>query len=172
MKRVYVWDILIRTFHWSVVAAFAANALFTNPESKVHRWVGYGMAAALAIRLIWGFIGSQHARFSDFLPSLGKSLGQIAEMASRRRVAHAGHSPLGSLMIYNLLLTLAAICVTGYMMTTVAYFGIEWVEEAHEALVTWAEISVVVHIAAVVIESLRLSVNLPRSMVTGYKDLP
>ena len=58
------------------------------------------------------------------------------------------------------------------MQTTVAWFGIDWVKEVHEALVTWAEISVVLHILAVFTESRRLGVNLPRSMLTGYKSLP
>jgi cytochrome b len=93
-------------------------------------------------------------------------------MATGRRHAHAGHSPLGALMIYNLFVTLAAIGLTGWMMTTVTFFGIDWVEEAHEVLVTWAEVSIVLHIAAVIFESRRLGVNLPKSMVTGYKVLP
>jgi cytochrome b len=74
-------------------------------------------------------------------------------------------------MIYNLLLTLFGISLTGYMMTTLTYFGEEWLEEAHEILVTWAEISVLLHVAAVVIESGRLRVNLIKSMILGYKDL-
>ena len=56
------------------------------------------------------------------------------------------------------------------MQTTVAYFGVDWVGEVHEVLVTWAELSVAAHVAAVVLESRRLRVNLPKSMVTGYKD--
>ena len=62
------------------------------------------------------------------------------------------------------------IALTGWMQTTVAYFGVDWVGELHEVLVTWAELSVAAHIAAVVLESRRLRVNLPKSMVTGYKD--
>ena len=62
-------------------------------------------------------------------------------------------------MIYNLLLTLMGIGATGYMMTTVAWFGVDWVKELHEALVSWAEVSVEIHIAAVVIESRRLGVT-------------
>ena len=75
-------------------------------------------------------------------------------------------------MIYNLLATLIGIGVTGYMMTTVAWFGIEWVEQTHELLVNWAEVSVVAHVLAVMLESRRLGVNLPKSMLTGYKTLP
>jgi len=97
---------------------------------------------------------------------------QIGDIATHRRRAHLGHSPLGALMIFNLLAVMLAIGVTGYMMTTDAYWGVEWVEEAHEMLVVWAEISVVLHIAAVVFESWRTGVNLPRAMITGKKSVP
>ena len=75
-------------------------------------------------------------------------------------------------MIFNLLLTLIGISASGYMMTTNAFWGVEWVEEVHEVLVTWAEISIVLHIAAVLFESWRTGVNLPRAMVTGTKSVP
>jgi cytochrome b len=171
-SRIFVWDIVVRLFHWSLVAAFTANAFFTKPGKDLHETVGYLVIGLVAIRLIWGLIGTRHARFSDFPPSPTSAIAQLREIATGRRHPHAGHSPLGALMIYNLLLTLAAIGLTGWMMTTVTFFGIEWVEEAHEALVTWAEISIVLHIVAVVLESRRLGVNLPKSMVTGYKVLP
>ena len=93
-------------------------------------------------------------------------------MASGRRRIHLGHTPLGALMIYNLILSVAVICISGYLMTTDMFWGVEWPEEVHEAAVTWVEISVVLHVAAVVIESIRTKVNLPRAMVTGYKKLP
>jgi cytochrome b len=172
LNRVYVWDIFVRLFHWSLVVAFAANAIFIDEESNLHLYVGYFVAALLAARLVWGLVGSRHARFSDFWPSPMQAFGQLRDMITGRRQAHAGHSPLGALMIYNLLATIAGIALSGYMMTTVDYFGVEWVEEIHEVLVTWAEISIVLHIAAVIFESRRLRVNLPASMVTGYKDLP
>lgn len=170
MKRLYVWDPLVRLFHWSLVAAFAANAFVTRPGKEAHELIGYAVAGLIALRLVWGLIGPRHARFADFPPSPAGAIGQLRQMATGRREVHAGHSPLGALMIYNLLLTMAAIALTGWMQTTVAYFGVDWVTEVHEALVTWAELSVVAHVAAVVLESRRLRVNLPKSMVTGYKD--
>ena len=172
MSRTFVWDIFVRLFHWSLAGLFVANAFFTNPERYVHHYVGYAIAALLSARLIWGFIGTPHARFSDFLPSPRGLITQVKEMFSGSRRAHPGHSPLGALMIYNLLLTIAAIAVTGYMQTTVAYFGYDWVKELHETLVTWAEISIVVHVIAVVAESRRLRINLPKAMLDGYKDIP
>lgn len=167
----YIWDPLVRLFHWSLVAAFAANALFVDDESKLHLWIGYFVIGLVAFRLVWGVIGSRYARFSSFPPSLNASLQQASEMAMGRRHQHLGHSPLGALMIYNLLLTLAVIGLSGYLLTLGQFSRAEWPEELHEIAVTWAEISVVLHIAAVVFESLRTGVNLPKAMVTGYKNL-
>lgn len=174
--RVKVWDPLVRLFHWALAGAFLANVVLTRPGKEAHQWVGYAVAGLIALRLIWGFVGTRHARFADFLPApgalLGGVMGQVQDMATGRRRVHEGHSPLGGVMIVNLLVTMAALVATGYAMTTVAFFGVEWVEEMHEALVVWAEVSVVVHVVAVVVESRRLGVNLPKSMVTGYKTLP
>lgn len=167
-----IWDPAVRLFHWLLVAGFVANAFITDPESGLHETLGLGVLALVAARLIWGLIGTRHARFVDFPPNPAAAIGHLQEIVTGRRRAHAGHSPLGALMIYNLLATMIAIGATGYMMTTVAWFGIDWVEEAHEALVIWAQASIVLHIAAVLLESRRLRVNLPKSMVTGYKRLP
>ena len=172
MSRIRVWDPVIRLFHWSLVGLFLANALLTRPGKDAHLWLGYAIGGVLALRLIWGVVGPRHARFADFPPAPAAALGQLADIATGRRIRHAGHSPLGALMVYNILLTMAAIVASGHAMTTVAFFGVEWVEDVHEALVTWAELSAVIHVAAVVFESRRLGVNLPKAMVTGYKDLP
>jgi len=167
-----VWDPLVRVFHWSLVVLFALNALILDDESKWHIWVGYGVAGLIAFRIIWGLAGSRYARFRSFPPSISGAVEQARDMATGRVRQHIGHTPLGAWMIYNLLLALAAIAISGYLMTTNAFWGVEWVEEVHEAAVSWAEISIVAHIAAVIVESRRTGVNLPRAMVTGYKDLP
>jgi cytochrome b len=172
MSEVKVWDVFVRVFHWSIVICFGLNALVLDDESKWHQWVGYMVAGLVAFRILWGFFGTKHARFSDFPPSLSAALGQLRGMLTRPTSLHVGHTPLGALMIYNLIFTLLAICASGYLMTTDMFWGVEWPETVHEAAVTWAEISVVLHVAAVVFESLRTRVNLPRAMVTGYKRLP
>ena len=170
-QPIKVWDPLVRLLHWSLVVLFTSNALFTDPESRTHRMVGFMIVGLLALRLFWGLAGTEYARFSSFPPSPRAAIGQVREMLGWQSRAHAGHSPLGALMIYNLILTIGLIALSGWMMTTNRWFGIEWVEELHEAAVTWAEISVVAHIAAVFVESLRLRINLPKSMVTGYKTM-
>ena len=172
MTKHKIWDPFVRIFHWSLVGLFTANALIVDEESWIHEWVGYGVATLVGLRILWGLVGPHHARFSSFTPKPHDVTEQISDIATRRRRTHIGHTPLGALMIFNLLLTLIGISASGYMMTTNAFWGVEWVEEVHEVLVTWAEISIVLHIAAVLFESWRTGVNLPRAMVTGTKSVP
>jgi cytochrome b len=172
MNQVKVWDPLVRLFHWTLAAAFAVNAFLTNPETPLHHWIGYAVVGLVIIRIVWGLIGTRHARFTDFPPSLSGSLQQLGDMATGRRHAHTGHSPLGALMIYNMLASVCVIAASGWMMTTNMWFGVNWVSELHSVSVTWMELSVLAHISAVALESRRLGINLPKSMLTGYKKLP
>ncbi|TMV92892.1 cytochrome B [Thioclava sp. BHET1] len=164
-----VWDPFVRIFHWSVALMFTANAFFTSPKHDLHHWIGYGVAALVGLRVLWGIWGSRHARFSDFPPSPSGALGQLRDMATGRRHAHVGHSPLGALMIYNLLVTLLIIVGSGYLMTTDQFWGVKWPHDVHVIAVDWAELSVAAHIVAVLYESVRLRVNLAHAMITGKK---
>jgi cytochrome b len=172
MQTVRVWDPLVRLFHWSLVIGFAANALIVPEDSRLHIWIGYGIVGLVAVRVLWGFFGRGYERFDSFPPSLSGALAQVREIAGGPITRHRGHTPLGAWMIYNLIVTLALIGMTGHMMTMDAFWGLEWPEELHEAVVSWAEISVVAHIVAVIVESRRTRTNLPLAMVTGYKTLP
>lgn len=169
-KNIFVWDIFIRIFHWALAICFIANAFFTNPEKATHHIVGYCVAFLLGFRVVWGFIGSTHAQFKNFAISASSSMNQVKEMLGGQAHVHAGHSPLGALMIYNFILTFMAIVISGYAMTTLYFFGVAWIEDAHKMLVTWAEISVALHVAAVLFESRRLKLNLIASMFTGHKN--
>ena len=92
-------------------------------------------------------------------------------MAGDRSV-HLSHNPLGALMTYNIWASVIAIGVTGYMMTTLTFFGIDWVEEVHEAVFNWLLFSVALHVAGVAFDSWRSGVNLVRAMVNGRKTIP
>ncbi len=170
-KATYIWDPLVRLFHWSLVLAFAANALLVDDDSKLHLWIGYFVFGLVVLRIAWGFVGSHYARFASFPPSLRGAMDQVSAITLGRKAQHKGHTPLGALMIYNLLATLVIISLTGFLLTGQSSDGAEWAEELHEAAVAWAEISALLHIIAVMFESLRTGVNLPKAMITGYKNL-
>jgi len=167
-----VWDPLVRVFHWSLVALFFANVLVLDDEGAAHRWVGYAVLGLVAIRVVWGFVGTRPARFSAFPPSLGAARRHLSAMLSGRPERYPSHNPLGALMVYNLLATMVAIGVSGWLMTTNAFWGVEWVEEVHETLADWALISVGLHVAGVLFEQWRSHVPLVRAMITGVRENP
>lgn len=172
MKRIAVWDPLVRVFHWTLVLTFGANALVIDDDSKLHEWVGYTVVGLVLIRILWGLVGRGYARFSSFPPSLAGAQEQLTEIATGRRHIHIGHTPLGALMIYNLIISLLVVGLSGHLMTTDMFWGAELPEELHEVSVAWTEVSVVLHILAVIFESKRTGINLPAAMVRGYKDIP
>lgn len=172
MQTVKVWDIFVRLFHWSLMIAFTLEALVLDEDTLLHQQIGYFVLALIAARIVWGFVGTKYARFSSFKPSFAASLRQLGDIATQRNNLHKGHSPLGALMIYNLLLSIALIGVTGWLMTTNMFWGAQGLEALHEGLVVWAGASVLVHIVAVILESRRNRVNLVKAMVTGSKTLP
>lgn len=110
------WDPVVKLTHWTIVGAILANGLITEEGSGPHVWVGYALAATLALRLIWGVIGPAEARFAAFPPSPARALAHIREIAQGRRTEHASHNPLSALMVYAIWSTLAVIIVTGVLM--------------------------------------------------------
>ncbi|EEW24933.1 cytochrome b/b6 domain-containing protein [Rhodobacter ferrooxidans] len=168
-NRVRVWDIGVRLFHWSLVTMFAATWFLTDPRS-LHRNLGYVVIGLISFRLVWGLIGSKHARFADFVPSLGQLFRFVRDVFLGRETRYLGHNPLGAVMILALLTTLGGICGTGYMMGMDAFFGAEWVEDTHKALVNLALVLIAGHLSGVIFTSLRHRENLVKAMITGEKE--
>lgn len=111
------WDVVVRLTHWGIVIAVIGNALVTEEGSGAHVWVGYGLAALLTLRLLWGFIGAREARFTAFPPSPRAALAHIPELVRGKRVRHASHNPLGALNVYAIWACLAVIIGSGIAMT-------------------------------------------------------
>ncbi len=171
-RDVAVWDPLVRLIHWSLALMILLNGAITDGESKLHEWVGYAALGLVGLRMIWAIIGPRHARFSAFPPSVPRAIRYARSVLSGDRSVHLSHNPLGALMVYNLWLAVIALGMTGYMMTTIRFFGIGWVEDMHELIFNWLAISVVLHVAGVAFDTWRSGVNLVRAMVIGRKRIP
>lgn len=117
VQRRRAWDPIVKLTHWGVVTAVIANAIFTEEGSGWHIWVGYGLAALLALRLLWGLIGPAEARFSAFPPSPRRALAHIAEIRRGEVVRHRSHNPLGAMMVYAIWATLLVISASGIAMS-------------------------------------------------------
>ncbi|MFP7675642.1 cytochrome b/b6 domain-containing protein [Marivita sp. S0852] len=171
-REVAVWDPLVRLIHWSLALMILLNGAFVDDESKIHEWIGYIALGLVGLRLIWAVIGPQHARFTAFPPSPARAVHHLKAMLAGDRTVHLSHNPLGALMAYNIWASVIVIGVTGYMMTTIALFGVDWVEEVHEAAFNWLVFSVALHVAGVAFDTWRSGVNLVRAMVNGRKTIP
>ena len=75
-------------------------------------------------------------------------------------------------MVYNIWATIVVLGVTGYMMGTLQFFGVDWVEEAHEIAYGWLITSVVLHVSGVLFDTWRTRVPLLPAMITGRKRIP
>lgn len=111
------WDPIVKLTHWGIVIAVIANALVTKEGSGWHIWVGYGLAALLALRLLWGFIGPGEARFSAFPPSPRRALKHIGEIGRGEVFRHRSHNPLGALMVYAIWACLLVVIGSGIAMS-------------------------------------------------------
>ena len=167
--EVRVWDPLVRIFHWSLVSLFVFAFLTGDEWDKPHEIAGYVIAGLVAFRIVWGFIGSRHARFSDFVRGPGEVLRFLRDTVRLKAPRHLGHNPAGGFMVLALLLSITVISATGYMMTMDAFWGTEWVEEVHEISVYATIGLIMLHVLGVIIASSEHSENLVLAMFTGRK---
>lgn len=166
---VRVWDPLVRIFHWMVVAGCALNLFVLEEGETAHRFVGYTVAAALAVRIVWGFVGTRHARFSDFLPTPRRLAHYVRQLRRSAEPRMLGHNPAAAVMMLALMALLAGVTVTGWMIGLDAFWGVKWVKEVHESFANAILVLAGLHALAAIVESWRHRENLIWAMVTGRK---
>src|SRR5690606_3284680 len=136
---------------------------------QLHEATGYIIIALLGIRVLWGIVGTAHARFADFVYRPAQVVSYLADTARLRARRYLGHNPAGGAMVVALLLALAATAGSGFAMTTEAFHDAHWVEDVHEVMANVAIVLIGLHVAGVVVSSLEHRENLVRAMITGRK---
>ena len=112
---VRVWDPFVRIFHWSLVGLFVL-AFVTGDETEwLHLTAGYAIAALVLLRMIWGFVGPRHARFSDFVRTPREVADYVRSAIRWRAPRYLGHNPAGGAMIIALLAMLIGISASGFI---------------------------------------------------------
>ncbi|HCW89548.1 MAG TPA: cytochrome B [Marinobacter sp.] len=168
---VKVWDPLVRVFHWTLVVCFAVAWVSADEWQDIHEVAGYAVAALVAFRVVWGLFGPRYARFSQFARRPRVVAGYLSDILKGREVRYLGHNPAGGAMVFALLFGLAGLTLTGWLYTDWLW-GEEWVEETHELLSNILLVLVGLHVAGVILASLRHRENLVKSMINGRKRIP
>lgn len=164
-----VWDPLVRILHAAFIVGVAAAWLSRHARGPWHEWIGYGVLAALAIRLVWGLVGTRPARFASFVRGPRATLGYARALLVGQAPRHLGHNPLGAWMIVALLLALALTTVSGWMSTTDRWWGVAWVADLH-LYAAWAILALLpLHIAGALHASRKHRENLVAAMIHGRK---
>ena len=114
-----VWDPLIRIGHWTLVIAFFTAYLSGDDLFNIHKWAGYVVAAYVLVRIVWGIIGSRHARFTDFVRGPGAVFGYLRGLMTGKVKDYAGHNPAGGAMVVALLFSLLVTTSSGMALYAV-----------------------------------------------------
>lgn len=181
LHDVKVWDPLVRVFHWTLVTAFVVTFLTEDEWLDLHVLAGYTVLGLVGLRLVWGLVGSRHARFADFVHGPRVVLAYLRDLVMGRARRYLGHNPAGGAMIVALLVFLTLTSVTGLLVYGASELAgpfagtfsdprwAEPLEGVHEVLANLTLILAGAHVAGVVASSLLHRENLVRAMVTGTK---
>ena len=184
-KKVRVWDVPVRLFHWTLVVLIATSYFSGRAGGdwmKLHFWSGYAILALLLFRVAWGFVGSTTARFSNFVKGPAAWVGYIGTSLRGGRTYEAGHNPIGGIMVVVLLLAVFAQAATGLFSADTDLGTVNgplsgkiadaWVDRLTAFHETWIKVLlalIALHVAAAVLYLVVKRQNLIRAMVTGRK---
>lgn len=178
--RIRLWDLPLRLFHWSLVAAFL-GAVVTGKLGgswmDLHAKAGLTIVGLVVFRVMWGLFGSTHARFAHFAPTPAKLIACL-----RGRWKGVGHNPLGALSVFALLGLLAVQAATGlFSHDDIAFSGplFGMVDEAwanrlmslHRQFANVLLAFVGLHVAAIAFYVFVKKAGLVKPMVTGWKEV-
>lgn len=169
MKKVLVWDIPARLFHFVFAASLAAALIIgflvddEQPLFQLHMLFGIIALFLLAIRVIMGFVGSRYSRFASFPVNPREVVGYLISAAVSKTKLYAGNNPGSAVAAVLMFLLVPALFVSG-----IGYGG-EAVEELHEAF-AWALLLVIaLHLLGLAWHTIRHQENISLAMVTGKK---
>lgn len=170
-----VYDLPTRLFHWLFAGLFVTayvigTSMEHSPWFVYHMLAGLMLGALVILRVIWGLVGTRHARFSSFELNPLQLLAYFREMFTGEQRRWAGHNPASSWAALLMLALAAGLGITGYLMASGQGEQYEELEELHEVLANAFLGIALLHVAGVVLHVLRHRDQFPRSMVNGKKQ--
>lgn len=180
-KIIRVWDLPIRLFHWLLVICIIGSLISVNLGGNAiewHAYFGYSILTLLIFRILWGFVGSKHARFASFLPTREAIFNYLQGKSPR----YLGHNPIGALSVFALLLVLSVQVITGlFVDDEIAFQGplakyvpnflVSILSEIHEGNQVLIYTLITIHIAAIWFYKRFKGDNLIKPMLVGDKEI-
>jgi cytochrome b len=180
-KIIRVWDLPVRLFHWLLVLCIIGSIVSVNLGGNAMEWhayFGYSILTLLIFRIVWGFIGSTHARFISFSPNPKSILNYLQGKAPR----FLGHNPIGALSVFALLLVLSIQVITGlFSDDEIAFQGplakyvsnslVSIFSEIHESNQVVIYTLIAIHIAAIIYYKKFKGEDLITPMISGDKEI-
>jgi cytochrome b len=185
-RPVYVWDPVVRIFHWATVLLIGFSwysAEIADDWLKYYMWSGYAILTLLLARIAWGFVGTRYARLGSFLPSPRAALRELLSLHRRKSdEVSIGHTPLGGINIVLMVICLLAQLGTGLFANDdvfsegplahlVSKNTSDTLTALHEYNFNVLLILIALHIAAALYHLIYRRENLITPMITGYKHL-
>lgn len=186
-RKVRVWDLPVRLFHWTLVALMVVS-YFTGRAGgdwmKFHFWSGYSILTLILFRIAWGFVGSTTARFADFVKGPSAAIAHLRGVLGSDRPREAGHNPIGGAMVVALLLAVLLQVAAGFFSADTDMGMVngplallvadKWVERATAFHKFWINVllwMVALHVLAAIVYLVWKRQNLIGAMLTGRKPL-
>ncbi|MFP3888747.1 cytochrome b/b6 domain-containing protein [uncultured Ralstonia sp.] len=166
--RVLVWDRVVRLTHWGV-ASLVLWDLVEDSGGPLHRSLGYVAVALVAVRLAWGVVGSDAARFRTWVPRPSDVMRYIKALRSGNAPRYLSHNPAGALVMLAMWALILGLGVTGWLSRLDAFWGEDWPIQLHGLLADALMALVILHVAAAMAMSVLHKENLIRAMITGRK---
>lgn len=169
MNKILVWDWPVRLGHWLLAGGFVLAWLTSESEELrlVHAFAGGTVIGVVLFRIVWGLVGTRHARFASFVRGPGAALGYLWGLLTGSAPHATGHNPAGGWAVVALLALGLLAGTSGWLLYN--EIGGEMFEDLHEGLATAMLLVVLLHLAGVVVGSLAHRENLARAMFTGLK---
>lgn len=184
-RPVPIWDLPVRLFHWSLVVLLVISwttAEIGGNAMTYHLWSGHTILTLILFRLLWGFWGSTHARFNDFVRGPRAAIRYARALLQGETPPYPGHNPLGGWIVILLLLVLSIqagtglfanddIAVEGPLYPWVSKAGSDFLTRLHKLNFNILLILISLHVLAALFYLVAKGENLIVPMLTGRKWL-
>jgi len=162
------WSLITRVSHWLIAIPVLLD-FFIEGGDQSHKVIGYIALGVTCFRLAWGFVSKDEANFRSFPLDAKKAFEYAQNTFTNKKIHYSGHNPLASWTYILMWILVIALGITGFMMGTDQYWGVEWVEEVHETFSHVLMFLVALHFIGIIVDSVKFKRKTWLGMFTGRK---